>query len=102
MGPKTALKLIRIHGNLKKVLRELKNAYFPINPEEIKEIFLKPKVSGNYKLKWKEPNENAVIELLCEEHDFSLERVKKAIERAIKAYREHMKQVSLEKWFKLG
>ncbi|RLE51103.1 MAG: flap endonuclease-1 [Candidatus Methanomethylicota archaeon] len=102
VGPKTALKLIRIHGNLKKILRELKNAHFPINPEEIKKIFLEPKVSGNYKLKWKEPNENAVIELLCEEHDFSLERVKKAIERAIKAYREHMKQVSLEKWFKLG
>ncbi|HID16257.1 MAG TPA: flap endonuclease-1, partial [Candidatus Atribacteria bacterium] len=99
IGPKTALKIIRKHKTLKNALKELGKAEFPVDPEEIKKIFLNPQVSNNYHLEWKKPNKEKVIEILCEEHDFSLERVNKALDRVIKAYKRN-KQKTLEFWFK--
>jgi len=51
------------------------------NIQDIKEIFLNPPVTDNYSLKWKKPDSEAIIEFLCQEHDFSRERVIKACER---------------------
>ena len=101
VGPKTALRLIKMHGSLEKALRELRGATFPVEPSAIKEIFLKPQVSEDYKLEWRKPNEEEVMTILCREHDFSVERVKKALDRALKAFEEQRKQVSLERWFKM-
>jgi len=43
IGPKTALKLIKQHGSLEKLLPTLKEAEFPAEPKRIREIFLNPK-----------------------------------------------------------
>lgn len=99
IGPKTALKIIKKHKNLESVLKEIGKIWFPTDPKEIRRIFLNPQVTSNYKLEWKEPIREKVVEILCEEHDFSIERVNKALDRAIKAYREN-KQRTLEFWFK--
>jgi len=101
VGPKTALRLIKMHGSLENALKQLREAAFPVEPSAIREIFLKPQVSGNYKLEWRKPDEEAVMDILCKEHDFSPERVKKAVGRALKAFEEHHKQASLELWFKV-
>ncbi len=102
VGPKTALKLIKTYGSIEKALKALPRHEFPVDPLKIKEYFLNPPVTDNYKLEWKEPDENAIIELLVREHDFSLERVKNALSRLKAAYREHIKsrQLGLDLWFK--
>ncbi len=102
VGPKTALKLIRFHGSLKKALKEIREAHFPVDPDEIKKIFLEPRVTSNYKLSWNEPDRDKIVKVLCDEHDFSLDRVQRAVDRALKAYEELVKQVSLERWFKFN
>ncbi len=100
VGPKTAYKLIKQYGSLKRALLKLPQANFPVAPEEIKRVFLEPEVTDNYALKWSMPSRDRVIEILVEEHDFSRERVVKAVERAEKAYRERFLQRGLDFWFR--
>ncbi|OYT32620.1 flap endonuclease-1 [Archaeoglobales archaeon ex4484_92] len=54
---------------------------------------------GDYKLEWKLPNEDGIIKFLCDEHNFSEERVKNGLERLKKAIRAG-KQFTLDTWFK--
>ncbi|WP_370572620.1 flap endonuclease-1 [Methanomethylovorans sp.] len=79
IGPKKALKLIKEHGNIEKVLQAVGQNIE--NLQEIKDIFLNPSVTDNYALKWKKPDTHAIIAFLCEEHDFSKDRVMKACQR---------------------
>lgn len=99
LGPKTALKLIKEHGSLEAALPHVKNASFPVEPSQIKEIFLHPKVSDNYKVEWKTPNEQEITDFLCGEKEFSLERIQKALERMSLGSKKQKGKTSLEKWF---
>jgi len=99
IGPKTALKLIKEHGNLENVLPNLKEAEFPVPPEKIREIFLKPKVTDNYKVEWKEPDVEGVVAFLCGERDFSEDRVRKALEKMREGIKETRARTTLERWF---
>jgi len=99
LGPKTALKLIKEHESLENLLPHLKNAEFPVEPRRIKEIFLNPKVTNNYKIEWNPPNTEAVIDFICRERDFSEERVRKALEKMMKGIKERKEKTTLEKWF---
>ncbi len=99
LGPKTALKLIKEHGNLENALPHLKNAEFPAEPQRIREIFLHPKVTDNYKIKWEEPDVEGVINFICRERDFSEDRVRKALEKMQKGTEKLKGKTTLEKWF---
>jgi flap endonuclease-1 len=99
IGPKSALKLIKTYGNLEAALPKLKNAEFPVDPVKIKEIFLHPNVTDSYKLVWKEPDVEGVVNFLCSEKDFSEDRVRKAIEKAIEGMRRARAKRTLEAWF---
>jgi flap endonuclease-1 len=99
IGPKTALKLIRQHGSLYAALPHIKNPTFPCDPKEITEIFLHPKVTDNYKLQWKDPDEQAVVDFMCREKEFGEDRVKKSLERMTAGSKKQKSKVSLEKWF---
>jgi flap endonuclease-1 len=99
IGPKTALKLIRQYGSLEAALPNIKNATFPCNPKEIREIFLHPQVTDNYKLEWKDPDEQGIIDFMCHEKEFGEERIKKSIERMTAGSKKQKGKVSLEKWF---
>lgn len=99
IGPKTALKLIKQHGSLDKLIPTLKEAEFPAEPKRIREIFLNPKVTYNYKLTWKEPDVEGVVDFLCRERDFSEERVRKALKKMTEGLRKAKGKVTLETWF---
>ncbi|RLG74841.1 MAG: flap endonuclease-1, partial [Thermoprotei archaeon] len=73
VGPKTALRLIKTYGSIDRALKALPDAKFPVPPDKIKELFLKPEVTDSYKLEWGEPKEDEVIGILVKEHDFSIE-----------------------------
>lgn len=99
IGPKSALKLIKTYGSLEKALSAIKDAEFPVEPAKIKEIFLHPNVTDNYKIEWKEPNVEGVLDFLCGEKDFSEDRVRKALEKAIEGMRKIRGRRTLEAWF---
>jgi flap endonuclease-1 len=99
IGPKTALKLIKQHGTIEKAMPFIKNATFPCEPQLIREEFLHPKVTDDYKLEWKEPSEQGLIDFMCVEKEFGEERIKKALERMTAGFKKQKAKVSLEKWF---
>jgi flap endonuclease-1 len=99
LGPKTALKLIKEHGNIENALPHIKNAEFPAEPRRIREIFLKPAVRDDYKLDWKEPEIEGTVSFLCRERDFSEDRVRKALEKMQSGIARSKGKTTLEKWF---
>ena len=104
VGPKRATELIKKFGSIKQLLKDPEwgqriRKEIPVNPLEVQEIFLKPKVTDKYKqLQWKEPQPEKIIDFLCMEREFSEERVRKALERLQKATVKR-KQATLEKFF---
>jgi len=99
VGPQKALKLIWEFGSLEKLLQTvLKGVQFPVDPLKIREFFLNPPVTDQYSTELSTPDERKIVELLVEEHDFSQERVAKALERLAKA-RGKAKTTSLDAFF---
>ena len=97
IGPKTALKLVKknegienLPGSVKSLLTE--------NFKDIRDIFLNPLVTDDYSLDYHEMQEEELIHFLHEERDFSLERIKTAINR-MKRFYSGKKQVRLVNWF---
>jgi flap endonuclease-1 len=99
IGPKTALQLIKEHGTLENALPTLKEAEFPAEPRRIREIFLQPRVTDNYRLVWGEPDVDSVVAFMCGERDFDEERVRKALEKMSTGIKKTKGATTLEQWF---
>lgn len=99
VGPKTALKLVKEHGSLEDALPHVKNASFPHPVEEIRELFVNPRVTDDYSLEWQPPDVQGITDFLCGERDFSRPRVLKAVEKIEKGYKTGRRRVTLERWF---
>lgn len=99
VGPKTALKMLREHGSLDRILPSIQ-AEFPEDPHKIKQVFLSPDVSDNYSIEWKEPKIDEVVQFLCKERDFSEERVRNAVERMVAGMKEREKKRTLDSFFR--
>ncbi len=99
LGPKTALKLIKEHGTIQNAQPHIKNATFPVDPQRIRDVFLNPEVTDNYKIKFKPPDTNGIIDFMVRRHDFTEDRVKKAIEKMQTGLTEAKAKTTLEKWF---
>jgi len=92
IGPKKAYTLIKKYGSLEKALKHIGKAEFPVEPDEIRKIFLNPKTSDNYDVNWGEIDVEGVVAFLCDERDFSEERVRKAINRVLEAKKKAEKK----------
>lgn len=92
IGPKKALKIVR-EGKVGEV-----SANVDFDFEEVRNLFLHPQVSDEYSVEWKKPDRDGIIRLLCEEHDFSEERVNTAIGNLEKSLKE-FSQKDLSAWF---
>ncbi|MFB0504236.1 MAG: flap endonuclease-1 [Candidatus Bathyarchaeia archaeon] len=99
VGVKTGLKLIKKHGSLDSALQELEQASFPAEPRRIREIFLNPRVTDNYRVFWREPKIEEAVDFLSGEKDFSKDRVTKALEKAIGGSKKASSRTTLERWF---
>ncbi len=99
LGPKTALKLVKEHGTLEQALPHIKNAEFPVEPARIREIFLNPKITDNYKIEWHEPDMNGIVSFICGEKEFSEERVRRSLEKMQKGIAKIRGKTTLERWF---
>ncbi|MEW6221721.1 MAG: flap endonuclease-1 [Candidatus Hadarchaeota archaeon] len=96
IGPKKALELVRKHGSVSKMGDLLEK--FEVDPAEVRNIFLEPNVTKQYKISWGEPNTEGIRSFLCGEHDFSDERVQSGIDKLTRGKAERG-QASIEKWF---
>lgn len=97
VGAKTALNLIKEYGNLERIV-DVKGFQIEPSIQQIRHIYLEPQVTDNYNIRWKSPNSEKIITQLCDDHDFSYDRVKKALDRLEKSISSG-KQASLETWF---
>ncbi|MGY5876497.1 MAG: flap endonuclease-1 [Candidatus Thorarchaeota archaeon] len=101
VGPKTALKLIREYGSLEKVEKE-KGMELVMPYQEIREIFLDPPKMDLVEPKWSDPDETTLYEILCQEHDFSRDRIERSLKRlneSQEALRDASQQSSLSDFF---
>ena len=99
VGPKTALKMIKKYG----CIEEIPSSEIPeinFDPKPIREIFLNPKVTDDYRIEWRKPDIDGVIDFLCGERDFSRERVEKAVNRMYEGYRKLAGRRTLDSFFK--
>ena len=92
-GPKKALELVKKRKTLKGVLSEVVWD-FDVSAEEIYDFFRKP-LGIDYNIEFGDIDEDAVKQLLCDEHDFSEERIDSALS---KLKEEKKSQKSLSKW----
>lgn len=94
IGPKTALKLMRKHGRLEDMPPDIREQLTP-NIDAIRDLYMHPPATDDYTLEEKPLQEEALINFLCGEHNFSRERVETVIQRMKKA----KGQKSLRDWF---
>ena len=97
IGPKTALKLIKEYGRIE----NLPSKFLPKIPsqyEEVREIYLKPKITSEYNLSYTPLREEELFHFLCDQRDFARRRVETVVQRMKEVY-GIKKQVRLEKWF---
>lgn len=83
IGPKNALKLVKQYRkDFDKLFEEVKwKEHFDFSWEEVYYLIKKMPVTTDYSLRWKDIDKDAVVELLCEKHDFSKERVEETISK---------------------
>ncbi len=99
VGPKTALKLLKETKSFDNLDQKIKSN-LPSNHDEIRNLFLNPEVTANYKLEWKSPDIDRTIQFLSRERDFSEERVRSALERMVTGLDETRKKTTLETFFR--
>lgn len=77
IGPKKSLQLIKKNGSIENILSEINAENLPSSDEinEIRKIFLEPKITDKYTLQWCGINNEKVLKILCDQHHFSRERV---------------------------
>jgi len=99
LGPKTALKMVKQYGTLENSLPHIRNASFPVEPNCIRQVFLHPEVTDDYKLRWCEPNVEGVVDLMVRQKEFSEDRVRKSLEKMLAGSKRQKSKMTLEKWF---
>jgi len=98
IGPKKALSLIKNYGKIENLPGEVKEPLEAQNYQEVRKFFLEPKVTTDYTLRYGDLQEDELYRFMCDQRDFSHERVETVIQR-MKAFYASSKQTELQKWF---
>jgi flap endonuclease-1 len=95
IGPKNALKIVKQHKKPEEIFKEVaKTKPFDFDWQKIFQLFQEPAVTKKYDLKFKQIDEKKIIKLMCDEHDFSEERIKSGLEK-LNEQKEKAKQKTL-------
>lgn len=107
VGPKTALKIVKDAksiDDIKRYVKEKYNTEFELDVREVENLFLNPEVK---EVKREElatlmealPNKEKLVKFMCEEHDFSSERIEKYTDRLMEI-RSASRQKGIGNWIK--
>ena len=94
IGPKTALKLIKKHGKLEDLPMEIREK-LPDTIDQIRDLYLNPDITDDYTVEAGELQEDALIDFLCGERNFSTKRTQTLVNRM----RDKAAQKSLKDYF---
>ena len=80
-----ALTLVRTHGRIEHMPDAIREALGdPDAIDEVRRIFLEPNVTDAFEVQPAEPDLDGIVRFLCDEHEFSRERVNAALERTFR------------------
>ena len=81
IGPKKALKLVSEFGSIENMPAEIQEPLTALAPA-IRDIFLHPDVVNDYRIEFRGADTEGIMRFLCDEREFSPERVINALKRA--------------------
>ena len=85
IGPKKALKLVQQFGRIEDMPEDIAGAIGDLGEiDEVRRIFLYPEVIDDFDINAAEPDLDAIIRFLCDEREFSRDRVTAALERTFR------------------
>ncbi len=85
IGPKKALKLVQQFGSIERMPDDIRDALGDGESlEEVRRIFLRPNVTDAFDIVPSEPDLDGIVRFLCDEREFSRERVNAAIDRTFR------------------
>jgi len=95
-GSKKSLNLIKKAGNVENAVAIVGGSDVPTIQEikEIRDIFLNPKITDDYSLKWLKPDNETVFKILCDRYQFSRDRIEPVLEK-FSAIEDIIKQKNL-------
>jgi flap endonuclease-1 len=96
IGPKKAYKLVSEKKDFDAVFSSVEWT-FNIKPKEIFDFFINPPLKKDYELKYESVNDEKVIELLCNKHDFSKKRIESTLTAIAELYKKKS-QTGLDKF----
>ena len=96
IGPKTAIKLIKQHSRLE-CIPQIQEELQEIDYEQIRQIFLNPKVADVDEIIFNEVEYEKITNYLVKERSFSEDRVQSTLNRLKKALER--KSQNLDQWF---
>lgn len=96
IGPKKALKLVKEFGSGRAAI-EAKNLDVP-GFDNVRKLFLQPAITDDYTLEWGSMDRGAVEALLCDDFEFSPQRLQATLDKIEKG-RKARAQKSLDGWF---
>jgi len=101
IGPKTALKLVKEYGSgmddFDKLFKSVEwDKHFDYDWKDVFDIIKHTKTTDDYKLVFKDVDDEKVIEILCGKHDFNEERTRKFLESL---HKKPMAQKGLGEYF---
>ncbi|MGV8141390.1 MAG: flap endonuclease-1 [Candidatus Woesearchaeota archaeon] len=85
IGPKTALKLVKEYGsgqeNFDRLFKENGwKEHFDYDWKDVFDIIKNTKTTDDYKIMFRDVDDEKVVEILCKKHDFSEDRTRKVLE----------------------
>ena len=96
VGPKTALKMIKQHSRLEDI-PQIQEQLNKIDYEQIRKIFLEPKVADVDEIIFEQVNYEGITKYLVQERSFSEDRIQSSLNRLRKAIEK--KSQNLDQWF---
>jgi len=100
IGPKKALGIVRKQESLKDLLVHVKTKFghsFLEDVEGIENFFLNPPVK-DVSISFPAPDREGLISFLCDEHDFSRERIEKTADAIVRKAEEKGEQSRMGRW----
>jgi len=94
VGPKTALRLVKQYKNFDELFKEVKAEF---DWKKIYAVFKSMPIMKNYQLNWTKLNQEKILKILVDKHEFNQERVEKGISRLLNNNNKQ-EQSSLDSW----